>query len=102
MLTLSQVFRNWKCSELRRTIEPFISSLIIMLRTEVAGVQLECCVYNASGPRTGSLEALEKIAQSKSGAVLSKSATLQKQDGNPLPRFVNKINLGGYCDGSLN
>jgi dihydroorotate dehydrogenase (fumarate) len=43
-----------------------------------------------------------KIAGSESGAVLSKSATLVKQDGNPLPRFINKIKLETYCDGALN
>jgi dihydroorotate dehydrogenase (fumarate) len=73
-----------------------------MLHTTVAGIDLECCVYNASGPRTGSVEALAKIASSKTGAVVSKSATLLKQDGNPLPRFVNKVELGEYCQGSIN
>lgn len=73
-----------------------------MLHTIVGGVELHCCIYNASGPRTGTEEALAKISQSRSGAVLSKSATLIKQDGNPLPRFVNKVKLGEYCDGSLN
>jgi dihydroorotate dehydrogenase (fumarate) len=73
-----------------------------MLKTTVAGIELECCVYNASGPRTGSIEALVKIAESKAGAVLAKSATLLKQDGNPLPRFVNKVELGDYCQGSIN
>lgn len=47
---------------------------------------LPFCLYNASGPRSGTIEALQKIAQSKSGAVLTKSATLLSQDGNPLPR----------------
>lgn len=36
--------------------------------------------------QTGSVAALKKIAQSHSGAVLAKSATLQEQKGNPLPR----------------
>lgn len=73
-----------------------------MLNTTVAGVFLQSCIYNASGPRTGSIEALGKIAESQAGAILSKSATLQKQDGNPLPRFVNKVKLGDHCMGSLN
>ena len=73
-----------------------------MLRTTVAGIDIECCLYNASGPRTGSVEALSKIADSRSGAILSKSATLTKQDGNALPRFINKVDLGDYCAGSLN
>lgn len=70
--------------------------------TEIAGIPLSSCIYNASGPRTGSVEALLKIAASRSGCVLSKSATLLKQDGNPMPRFVNKIALGKYCEGSIN
>ena len=73
-----------------------------MLKTTIAGIELDCCVYNASGPRTGSIEALEKIASSRAGAVLSKSATLVRQDGNELPRFVNKIDLGSFCQGSMN
>ena len=47
---------------------------------------LSFCLYNASGPRSGTIEALQKIAASASGAVLTKSATLVPQDGNPLPR----------------
>ena len=73
-----------------------------MLKTKVGGIELESCIYNASGPRTGSIEALLKIGQSESGAVLSKSATLVAQDGNPLPRFLNKIKLGDFCEGSIN
>ena len=56
------------------------------LETTVAGIHLETCVYNASGPRTGSSAALAKIAASESGAVLAKSATKSKQTGNPQPR----------------
>lgn len=56
------------------------------LSTHLAGIRLSTCIYNASGPRSGSAEALHKIAQSKAGAVLSKSATLLAQNGNPLPR----------------
>lgn len=84
------------------TFEPDILKPVNMLRTTVGGIPLDCCVYNASGPRTGTVEALVKIGESEAGAVLSKSATLKKQDGNPLPRFVNKVNLGAHCQGSLN
>lgn len=74
-----------------------------MLETTVAGVHLDCCIYNASGPRTGTVEALSKLGTSKSGVILSKSATLLPQEGNPLPRFINKIELGpALCDGSMN
>lgn len=57
------------------------------LKTTLASISLETCVYNASGPRTGSGAALSKIAASSgAGAVLAKSATLESQTGNPLPR----------------
>lgn len=56
------------------------------LKTSVAGIPIECCIYNASGPRTGSSAALSKIASSAAGAVLAKSATCMEQRGNPLPR----------------
>ena len=74
-----------------------------MLATSVGGLPLDCCVYNASGPRTGSVEALSRIGSSAAGAVLSKSCTLARQDGNPLPRAVSDLPLGeGRCGGSFN
>jgi dihydroorotate dehydrogenase (fumarate) len=74
-----------------------------MLATTVGTIPLNCCIYNASGPRTGSTEALVKIARSHAGAVLSKSATLCKQNGNDMPRFINQVDLGSnYSQGSIN
>ena len=74
-----------------------------MLATTVGTIPLNCCIYNASGPRTGSTEALIKIARSHAGAVLSKSATLCKQNGNDMPRFINQVDLGpNYSQGSIN
>jgi dihydroorotate dehydrogenase (fumarate) len=72
------------------------------LQTTVGGVNLECCIYNASGPKSGHVADLANVGKSRSGAVLSKSATLEKQSGNPLPR-LKKIPLDGkLCDGSIN
>lgn len=56
------------------------------LSTTVAGIRLTTCLYNASGPRSGTAAALQKVAKSASGAVLTKSATLESQTGNPQPR----------------
>ncbi|RHY27433.1 hypothetical protein DYB32_006781 [Aphanomyces invadans] len=57
------------------------------LATTLCGnVRLDTCIFNASGPRTGSSDALAKIAASAAGAVLAKSATVLKQTGNDLPR----------------
>lgn len=80
-----------------------------MLKTTVAGISLECCVYNASGPKSGHITDLSNVGKSCAGAVLSKSATLEKQSGNPLPR-LKKISLSGgddqtgsgICEGSIN
>mmetsp|Transcript_13449 Transcript_13449/g.18404 ORF Transcript_13449/g.18404 Transcript_13449/m.18404 type:complete len:375 (-) Transcript_13449:139-1263(-) len=74
---------------------------MVSLETTVAGIPLSCCVYNASGPRTGNVNALVKIGTSAAGAVLSKSATLRAQDGNPLPRY-KELPLGDGCPGSIN
>lgn len=58
----------------------------VNIATKVGGVSLATCVYNASGPRTGSSAALSKVAGSAAGAILSKSATVASQTGNPQPR----------------
>ncbi len=80
-----------------------VSLTEIMISTNIGNVEMASCVFNASGPRTYSIEALKKIAESCSGAVLAKSATLQKCDGNQLPRCVNKLDLGkAYSEGSIN
>ena len=59
-------------------------------------------MYNASGPRTGSHAALHKIGASASGAVLSKSATVLAQDGNPLPRYKELEMGAGRAPLSIN
>lgn len=56
------------------------------LATTVGGISLPTCVYNASGPRSGTAAALSKVWDSRAGGVLAKSATLVKQSGNPQPR----------------
>ncbi len=74
-----------------------------MLATKIGTVKLDCCVFNASGPRSGSVEALGKIGASRSGAILSKSCTKLKQNGNEMPRAIQGINLGSeVCEGSFN
>ena len=46
----------------------FILTSTMGLQTTVAGIPLDCCIYNASGPRTGSTAALMKIGMSRAGA----------------------------------
>ncbi|CAJ1954639.1 unnamed protein product [Cylindrotheca closterium] len=59
---------------------------MVSLETTLAGIPLKTCVYNASGPRSGNSSALAKVAASRSGAILAKSATVSSQNGNPQPR----------------
>ena len=63
------------------------------LATTVGGVPLSCCIYNASGPKSGHVTDLTNVGASAAGAVLSKSATLVKQTGNPLPVSYTHLTL---------
>jgi dihydroorotate dehydrogenase (fumarate) len=68
------------------------SSLVDLSVALVHGsVRLTSCVYNASGPRSGTSAALHKIYASSSGAVLTKSATVDAQSGNPHPRTHHEL-----------
>lgn len=60
----------------------------VSLATTIAGCPLASCLYNASGPLCTTAQELDKIGGSTSGAILSKSATLEKREGNPEPRYV--------------
>ena len=74
-----------------------------MLKSSIGSIDLDCCVYNASGPRSGTFEALSKVGGSRAGAILSKSCTLVKQNGNELPRAISGLNLGpDVGEGSFN
>ena len=57
------------------------------LSTTIAGISLETCIYNASGPLCATEEELDVIGKSAAGAILSKSATLEYREGNPQPRY---------------
>ncbi len=57
------------------------------LKTTIAGLELETCIYNASGPLCTTAEELDDLGQSMAGAILSKSATLEYRAGNEKPRY---------------
>ena len=42
------------------------------LKTTFLGLSLDSPIYNASGPRSGTSEALKKVATSRAAAVLAK------------------------------
>lgn len=60
---------------------------MIDISTNIAGVDLPSYIYNASGPRDTTLAELTEIGESESGAILTKSCTLEAREGNPLPRY---------------
>jgi len=60
---------------------------MISLSITIANVTFPSCIYNASGALCTSLEELIAIGNSKSGAILSKSCTLEPREGNPSPRY---------------
>lgn len=75
---------------------------MVDLSVTVGGIPLQSCIYNGSGPRCGTVEALQKLAASKSGALLTKSATLQAQTGNPHPRVYHTDSASYNSEGLPN
>lgn len=63
------------------------------LATLIGDIELDTCLYNASGARCTTAEELKAIAGSNAGAVLSKSCTSEYREGNPSPRYY-ETNLG--------
>jgi len=59
----------------------------IDLSTNIAGVQLNSYLMNASGPKCTSLQELEVIGKSASSAIVTKSCTMVFREGNPEPRY---------------
>lgn len=57
------------------------------LTTSIGDVSLDFCVYNASGCWCTTKKELNELDDSNSGAIVSKSSTLESRDGNKEPRF---------------
>jgi len=62
------------------------------ISTIIAGVKLDTCIFNTSGPKDETLPLLKIIGRSKSSAITMKSCTLEPRVGNPEPRYVNLPN----------
>jgi dihydroorotate dehydrogenase (fumarate) len=67
------------------------------LKTSIGSIELDYCIYNASGPKCTTLDELLTLRDSNyTGAVLTKSCTLNARNGNDPPKyFANQL-------GSLN
>lgn len=62
---------------------------MVDISTTIAGVKLQTCVFNASGPADVTLSELEVIAKTRSSAITMKSCTLEPRKGNPEPRYAD-------------
>jgi len=68
----------------------------IDLTTTIAGVRFSSCFMNASGALCVTRQELEALGRSRSGAIVTKSMTLEPRSGNPEPRYH------GFPAGSIN
>ena len=68
-----------------------------MISTQLASHQLTGYAYNASGINNQILSQLKKIADSGSGAITLKSATMEAREGNPNPKYIVKSDLIPGC-----
>lgn len=66
------------------------------LSVTIAGVRFPSCFMNAAGARCVTQEELEALGRSCTGAIVTKSMTLEPRQGNPEPRYY------GFPGGSIN
>lgn len=64
----------------------------VNISTKIAGVSLDTCIFNTSGPNDETLPLLQIIGKSASSAITMKSCTLEPREGNPEPRYANLPN----------
>lgn len=66
------------------------------LSTTIAGVRFPSCFMNAAGALCVTRQELEALGQSRTGAIVTKSMTVEPRQGNPEPRYF------GFSGGSIN
>ena len=69
---------------------------------KIYDVDLKSIIYNASGPRCTSLDELMDLNNSKSGAILTKSCTVEPREGNTGTRYWENDNLSINATGLAN
>ena len=57
------------------------------LTVTIAGVKFPSCLMNASGALCVTAEELTGLGRSRSGAIVTKSMTVEAREGNPEPRY---------------
>ena len=66
------------------------------LTVDIAGVKFPSCFMNASGALCVTQDELMALGGSHSGAIVTKSMTIEARQGNPMPRYH------GFPGGSIN
>ncbi len=66
------------------------------LSTTIAGVRFSSCFMNAAGALCVTQQELEALGRSQTGAIVTKSMTVEPRQGNPEPRYF------GFSGGSIN
>lgn len=84
--------RFWNYTSQKEEDHQLRHKVKIDISCSIAGVKLETCVLNTSGPKDETLPLLEIIGKSKSSAITMKSCTLEPRVGNPEPRYANLPN----------
>ncbi|MCS6897279.1 MAG: dihydroorotate oxidase [Nitrospira sp.] len=69
---------------------------MVDLSTTIAGVRFPTCLMNAAGALCVTREELLALGSSRSGAIVTKSMTIEPRQGNPEPRYY------GFPGGSIN
>lgn len=66
----------------------------ISISTHFCGMRLESCIYNAAGCLCTTSTDLNNLNNSDSGAILTKSSTIEPREGNKPPKFhINSNNM---------
>jgi dihydroorotate dehydrogenase (fumarate) len=63
--------------------------MAVSIQTTLAGIPLESCLMNASGVHCTMEEQLQELISANTGAVVTKSCTLEFRQGNPEPRYAS-------------
>lgn len=60
---------------------------MISTKTNIGGFDFDNCLMNAAGVYCYDRDELEKVKNSKAATFVTKTATLEAREGNPLPRY---------------
>jgi dihydroorotate dehydrogenase (fumarate) len=73
---------------------------MVDLSITIAGVRFPSCFMNAAGARCVTQQELEALGRSGSGAIVTKSMTIEPRQGNPEPRYYRFTSA--LASGSIN